>query len=286
LEEVFALNSIRVRFVRGEEVKFISHLDLMKVFDRAIRRAGIPIVYSEGFNPHPHMVFGLPLSVGVTSQAEYADFDLEDGFSPDEFMKKLNSSLPPGFKVMEAKIISKKSNIMASINAASYSILFAVAENMDDEALAQKLADFMQEDAIVAEKEGKKGKKAIDIKPMIIRLELKKPGDEREGCRNANKDSKSACSDMKYMDPDVWLEEYVESLYRADVLPPSYERESIRRIDALLSAGSMANLKPELLIETFGRYIGQELKIVKIHRTGLFVEKEGKLLEPLDGNAL
>jgi radical SAM-linked protein len=66
---VFALYSIRVKFERSQEVKFISHLDMMKAFERALRRAGLPIGYSKGFNPHPLMVFGLPLSVGMTSQA-------------------------------------------------------------------------------------------------------------------------------------------------------------------------------------------------------------------------
>src|SRR5690242_15350351 len=76
--EVMTLANIRTKFRRSDEVKFISHLDLMKVFERAIRRARLPIAYSQGFNPHPGMVFGLPLSVGVTSDAEYGDFEITD----------------------------------------------------------------------------------------------------------------------------------------------------------------------------------------------------------------
>ena len=67
---------LRVKFTRGEEVKYISHLDMLKVFERALRRANIPIAYNKGFNPRPQIVFGLPLSVGVTSESEYADLEI------------------------------------------------------------------------------------------------------------------------------------------------------------------------------------------------------------------
>ena len=86
--------NLRVKFIRGEEIKFISHLDLMRVFERALRRSEIPVAYSKGFNPHPQMVFGLPLSVGVTSQCEYADFKIEDNIEPNEFIQRLNDNLP------------------------------------------------------------------------------------------------------------------------------------------------------------------------------------------------
>ena len=277
--EVFALSNIRIRFIRGEEVKYISHLDLMKSFDRAIRRAGIPVIYSQGFNPHPNMVFGLPLSVGVTSQAEYADFEVDDSISPDEFMKRINNSFPPGLKVIDAKERHGKANIMASIGAASYDILIAAADGICADIVADKIKGFLEEDRIYVEKESKKGKREIDIRPMIILLEIKKQRDDEERLRAVD------CS-SKYTNSDRWLKEYIESLYRDDVLPPGFKRESIMHLKALLSAGSMNNLKPELLVEALAGYIGQELKVVKIHRTGLFIEEGGKLLEPLDGNVL
>ena len=107
------MSSVRVKFFRGEEVKFISHLDLMKMYERALRRSGVPIAYSQGFNPHPQMVFGLPLSVGVTSESEYADFELEGNMDPGEFMQRLNGSLPEGIRIVDAAVKKAGSNIMA-----------------------------------------------------------------------------------------------------------------------------------------------------------------------------
>jgi len=273
------LSNIRIKFIRSEEVKYIYNLELMKSFDRAIRRAEIPVIYSQGFNPHPNMVFGLPLSVGVTSQAEYADFEVDDCISPDEFMRRINNSLPPGLKVIDAKKRRGKANIMASIGAASYDILIATTLGTDVDAVSEKIKGFLGQACIYIEKQSKKGKKEIDIRPMIIRLEMKKQKHNPE--RNQAVD----CS-CKYANSDIWLREYIENLYRGDVLPPSFDRESIMHLSALLSAGSMNNLKPELLVEALEKYTGQKLKVVKIHRTGLFIEKGGKLLEPLDGYVL
>ena len=102
------MSDIRIKFIRGEEVKFISHLDLMKVFERASRRANIPIAYSQGFNPHAHLIFGLPLSVGVTSQAEYADIELTEELDPENFMLGLNKQLPKGLIIVAAKARNTK----------------------------------------------------------------------------------------------------------------------------------------------------------------------------------
>jgi radical SAM-linked protein len=117
------MNSIRVRFVRGNEVKFISHLDLMKVFERALRRSRLPIAYSQGFNPHPQMVFGLPLSVGVTSSCEYADFELSYELAAEDFTARLNMQLPKGLHITRAGQIGTKNNIMKSVAAAAYNVL-------------------------------------------------------------------------------------------------------------------------------------------------------------------
>jgi len=93
------------------------------MFERAVRRSNIPIAYSKGFNPHPHIVFGLPLSVGVTSDSEYADFELEKDMKPEEFAQRLNQNLPEGVKIVEAKKNNTNSNIMAQVAGALYEVL-------------------------------------------------------------------------------------------------------------------------------------------------------------------
>jgi radical SAM-linked protein len=92
---------LRIRFCRGEEVKFISHLDIMRLWQRALIRAGIPLAYSEGFNPHPRMSLAVPLALGVTSEAELMDIVLAKWVSPHAFAETLSRQLPPGIAISQ-----------------------------------------------------------------------------------------------------------------------------------------------------------------------------------------
>jgi len=94
------MQRLRIRFSRGEEIKFISHLDIMRLWDRALRRARIPLAYSEGFNPHPKMSLAVPLAVGVTSEAELMDIFLARPASPHWFTAAVSQQLPPGIKIL------------------------------------------------------------------------------------------------------------------------------------------------------------------------------------------
>jgi radical SAM-linked protein len=269
LKGVFALSDLRIKFVRGEEVKFISHLDLMKVFERASRRANIPIAFSQGFNPHAHLIFGLPLSVGVTSQSEYADIELTEVLEPESFVNKLNNELPKGLIVLDAKARQSKNNIMASIGAAAYEILISAPKEIEIKDFQDRIKEFLNEPEIVVKKESKKGIKELDIKPMIERLEI----------RNMNDDSSES-------EVNVFLQNYIKAQSEATLLPPSYDLGNIYCLSALLSAGSVANLKPELLFTAINGFMKESLKLVKIHRSGLFVNIGGALMDPLETSAL
>jgi radical SAM-linked protein len=93
---------LRVRFCRGEELKFISHLDIIRLWLRAMRRAGIPLEYTEGFSPHPRISLAVPLSVGVTADNELMDISITKVVSPHWFIDTVNRQLPDGLKVLEA----------------------------------------------------------------------------------------------------------------------------------------------------------------------------------------
>jgi radical SAM-linked protein len=95
------LQRLRVKFSRGERVKFISHLDLMRFWERAICRAKLPLAYSEGFSPHPRIALAAPLPIGVTSSAELMDVFLHRRVSPWFFVSQLNRQLPEGFDIAE-----------------------------------------------------------------------------------------------------------------------------------------------------------------------------------------
>ena len=81
----------RIKYSKGPELRFVSHLDLMRLFQRAVRRAGLPIGYSHGFNPHQLMSFGNPLSLGMTSIGEYCDFEFETPVEPREIAERLGA---------------------------------------------------------------------------------------------------------------------------------------------------------------------------------------------------
>ena len=113
----------RVKFTKGEEVKFIGHLDVMRLFQRAIKRAKLPVAYSKGFNPHQLLSFASPLTLGATSEGEYGDFEMAEKIEPEDITKKLNQTLPRGVKVLRTVLITKKiQSAMADIDGAKYMV--------------------------------------------------------------------------------------------------------------------------------------------------------------------
>ncbi len=94
------MQRLRIRFSRGEEVKYISHLDLMRFWERALRRAQVPLAYSEGFTPHPRISLAAPLALGVTSEAELMDITITRWVTPHWFTSAISQQLPAGIKVL------------------------------------------------------------------------------------------------------------------------------------------------------------------------------------------
>lgn len=99
------MQKIRIKFAKGEEMKFISHRDLMRVFQRAIRRAGLPIAYSQGFNPHMKISWGNALKLGKTSDSEFAVLQFDNWIKPQELLQRLNRQLPKGIEILEANLV-------------------------------------------------------------------------------------------------------------------------------------------------------------------------------------
>ncbi len=163
---------IRLEFSKGDQVRFLSHLDMMKVFARAIRRAEIPIAFSEGFNPHPRMNFASALAVGVTSEKEYLDAELKHPMEMKEIIKRLTRSLPPGVNVKTGRFISGSAPaLMAEVNRAAYKVTAEARGLIDADELAAKITDLMNTAEITIMKRTKKGPRLRDIRPGIIHLQ-------------------------------------------------------------------------------------------------------------------
>ena len=149
--------TIRFKYSKSEELKYIAHLDTLRVFTRAIRRADLPVSYSQGFNPHALIAFVMPLSLGFTSNCEYVDIGFEKTV-PDLGIR-LDNALPGGFDILEYYEMQDKP---ALITAAEYSVRF---ENPPSE---NEVAEFFAQKELVVDKKSKRGIKQVDIMPMIL----------------------------------------------------------------------------------------------------------------------
>ncbi len=156
----------RVLFSKTGMGKYISHLDLLRCFTRAIQRSGLPVVYSQGFNPHQKMTFSLPLPIGVTSECETVDIQFEDGIYGKEIMEKLKQNLPMDMKVIAVQPPLKKA---ADITSAEYRMRAVTNMAISEEALKNF---FGSGEIIVAKKTKKKGEKQINLMDYIRAWEI------------------------------------------------------------------------------------------------------------------
>lgn len=131
------MQRLRVRFSRGDEVKYISHLDIMRLWERALRRAGIPLAYTEGFSPHPRLSLAAPLVVGVTSQAELMDIFSTKPVSPHWFSGAVSQQLPPGIEILEVyQMAPDMPSLQSQVGYAEYTVEMATEKKRDNILLA------------------------------------------------------------------------------------------------------------------------------------------------------
>jgi radical SAM-linked protein len=156
-----------LKFQKEDKVKYISHLDLVRTMQRSIRRAGIPVSFSQGFNPHPIISFASALAVGVTSQGEYMDITLERDMDIEELIQSLNQALPEGIRILEGKKVSVSfPSLMSVIEKADYIVRFTLIESFGWD-IDTCVKAFMEKESILVEKKGKKGIRQLDIRPHI-----------------------------------------------------------------------------------------------------------------------
>ena len=162
-----------IKFSKGEGIKFISHLDLMRTIQRIIRRSGVPIEYSKGFNPHMALSLAQPLSVGVYSDGEYMDIVLTEEMKVADLLARLNEAAPPTIRFFEATPIEIVENVkrvpqaMALLDAGRYIIKLKL---VNEENVEEKMASLLNENAWETLKKSKKGEKIAYIKPLVKEL--------------------------------------------------------------------------------------------------------------------
>lgn len=165
--------NIRIKFQKHGTMKFIGHLDIMRYFQKAMRRADIDICYSEGFSPHQIMSFAAPLGVGITSDGEYLDIAVHSTDSSKVSIERLNKVMVDGIKVTEyVQLSDKAQNAMSSVAGADYEVSFREGYELDSP-WETKFEEFMKQDSITILKKTKKSEKEVDIKPLIYSCKIK-----------------------------------------------------------------------------------------------------------------
>ncbi len=162
-----------IKFTKEADIKFVAHLDLMRTIQRIIRRSGLPIEYSKGFNPHMTLSIAQPLSVGVYSEGEYMDIVLKEELDIDEVLNKLNERTASGIKFLKAIKIplipneKKVPQSMALVDGARYTVKI---EYNDTSKFEEEMKNLLEKKEWVMTKRTKKGQSEVDIKPLVHEL--------------------------------------------------------------------------------------------------------------------
>lgn len=227
---------IRIKFKKYGVMKFIGHLDIMRYFQKAMRRAEIDICYSEGFSPHQIMSFAAPLGVGITSDGEYLDIEVHSTRSTADSLQALNDTMVEGVEVTGyVKLPDNAKTAMSIVAAADYDLYFK--EGYEVPASLEQFREgllnfFVRPDEVLITKQTKKSEKVMDLKQLVYEFQ-------------------------------------VEVKVRED-------GEEVPSFYLMLSTGSSDNLKPELVLESMFAAMGlaYDPNAIQIHRRDVYAASE------------
>ncbi len=222
---------IRIKFKKYGVMKFIGHLDMMRYFQKAMRRADVDIKYSEGFSPHQIMSFAAPLGVGLTSDGEYLDIEVNTSKSSQEVLTALNNTMVEGIEIVSfTKLSDDAKTAMSLVAAADYMVFYKNGDSipLQLEELQVKVKEFYELPAeILITKKTKKSEKVMDLKQLVYAFEVREIDGQRAYYLN-------------------------------------------------VCTGSTDNVKPELVLEAFYAFLGQEYNVnaFQIHRLDVYAKDE------------
>lgn len=259
---------IRVKFTKHGAMRYIGHLDLQRYFQRVNRRAGLKVVYSEGFSPHQKMSFAMPLSVGYESDGEYFDLELYECPGSERMISLLNEQQTEGISVLSCVLLPEKAeNAMASVRAADYIITFREGYEAPFD-IFKAAEDIKDSSSFVIKKAVKKKGRRRKITPASYNTRSMADGTEKS-VREIGRENSSEAAEYK----------------EEDIRPYIFDiRSDGGRIFLKVSAGSQNNIKPELVIASLYEKEGFELPahVLKITRGELYTfDADGKNLIPL-----
>lgn len=233
---------VRIKFAKYGAMKFIGHLDMMRFFQKAVRRADIDVKYSEGFSPHQIMSFAAPLGVGIESRGEYLDLEVLSMSSVEDMKEALNQVMVEGVKVLSVNILPEQAkNAMASVAAASYQIHLKKG-NFPIPDLTESVSSFYAQSRIPYTKETKKSILEIDLKQGIYEM---------------------------HVDETQVLTDIMSSAAAMFVTDSTENRMTVPCIRMTVDASSGGNIKPTVVFEKFCTFAGCEIPPSDIQVTRL-----------------
>lgn len=167
-----AQQRLRIQFVKGEVLKYISHLDLTRTWERVFRRARLPLAYSQGFNPRPRFQIAAALPVGVTGRSELLDIWLGEPLAPDAALARLRPALPPGLDALDAAEVDLKApSLQSQVVAADY--LATVCSPEPVEAIHSRVQSLLAAASVPRRRQHKGDWQTYDLRPLIqeVRVE-------------------------------------------------------------------------------------------------------------------
>lgn len=194
---------VRIKFRKYGALRFIGHLDVMRFFQKVMRRADIPIAFTGGYSPHMIMSFASPLGIGLSSDGEYFDIELREAVNSTDAVRRMNEACVEGIEVVSMKQIAEEKKMTGMTILAGADYLISLKKGTLPHDWKDSFTAFMEQPEIRIVKQTKRSEKEVDIRPLIDRWEIR--------------------------GEDIFLQ---------------------------LAAGSSQNLKPDLVMEAFYRYLG------------------------------
>ncbi len=248
------------QFAKLSRLKFVSHLDLQRFMQMALRRTELPVAYSQGFNPHPVMAFASALAVGWTSDCEILDVKFSAPVSEDFAFSQMAAALPPDLPLQRVRLVEDSHPaMMAALRMAEYRITL---DGPGAQATAEAIDCYMAETSVIALRKTKSGEKPADIREMTraLSIETKDPFAEEKqaGSSSCVSNIASVC------------------------IQDDQQNTAPVMLRATLMLTEKATLKPDLLVNTLAQRAGVEVPSMQIHRLRLLGEPQSGAADLMD----
>ncbi|MBQ9437632.1 MAG: DUF2344 domain-containing protein [Lachnospiraceae bacterium] len=279
---------VRVKFSKLGRVRFVGHLDMMRSFQKAIRRTGLPVRYSEGFSPHQILSFANPLSLGLESQGEYFDMELTEEADLEKAMVSFNAVLPEGFRILSMTKLpdawTKKQNAMSQVQAAAYRVFFPKDQNEAAKRNVMSTEAFALTSKITDDKWNgiMSTKKSLPVSEVSDEIKVSDETNNIMSTYYVNAIQKFL------MQPSIPMHKQTKkSAYEFDSKQSLYSLEVVKEdaegcvLDMLIRSSStgQGNVKPLEVLEKMFEFMGKPVpKECRILRLETFGERDGKLV--------